>query len=245
MMTTLFITIQRQEVCLQRRDLSQQIWIIFLLITNVTSGFCQLIDDFESDVLATAWIGDRDQFVIEDGALRLQAMDVGTSELFALVDWSEKLTWEVDFRLDFNPSNQNQFRLVLFASDTSMLPEEALYLDIGKTGSDDALNLILQQGSEVQLLATGTMGLVASEPDIEIRASLEDGLLTINVNEEILGSFDEDIMTMITDLNPPQLGYFGWVCSYTASRADRFYFNNVYVGEPKIDSVPPFEFHFC
>ena len=219
--------------------MSRQIWIIFLLITSVTVSFCQLSEDFGSQNLSEIWVGDRDNFTIDAARLRLQASEAGNSRLYAPIEWIDNISWNIDFQLDFNPSAQNQLRIYLFASDTLDMPASALFLEMGESGSNDALQLYHQAGDQIQLLASGSMATVATSPSIRLSGNVADEILTISIAEELLGRYDADIMMSVSGLNLLGSGFFGFNCTYSATRSDKFYFDNICVGEPKVDSLAP------
>src|SRR5690606_20988926 len=77
--------------------------------------------------------------------------------------------WELRFRLDFAPSNQNLLRIYVLADQSDLAAANGYFFEIGETGSLDAIRFYRQDAGVKTLLATGTPGLVAVNPDVRLR----------------------------------------------------------------------------
>lgn len=222
----------------------RQMWIIFLLMTNLTSLVCQLEDSFNSPDLREIWQGDRSLYVInEDQQLQLDADDAGQASLYAPFIPPEVLSWELFVQLDFNPSNSNRLEIVLYARDSLLETSDALLLRIGETGSDDAIQLISQIDESRTVLAEGSIGLVALDPVmLRLKIILDADRLIIEADDLGGVCFLPEISLSLEDNLLPGGDvpvYFGWICRYTSTRSKAFFFDDIYVGIPRIDEVAP------
>ena len=219
-------------------------WLIFLLLTSANLALCQVEDTFEPSLeLSSQWIGDRDKFIItEDGLLQLNDNGAGQATLFATTTFVNTFSWEAFIRMDFSPSNSNRLEYFLWSENEDLETSDALLLRIGETGSDDTIELISQIDGDRTTLAEGSIGLVGAGPvTLRFIAHLTDDILTIEADDlggvcflpEIEIALSEDIVL------PSGEFYIGWICRYTSTRSQAFFFDDIYAGEPHIDVTPP------
>jgi len=139
--------------------------------------------------------------------------------------------------MDFPPSGSNLLRIYLAADNESIALGNSLYFEIGETGSDDAIQLIENNAGTETLLATASMGAVGLEP-AEFRFTLEkttDNFWSFFVDYNQSGPQLEWEMSLdIPWLSDSVL--FGYFMQYTASRTDKFFFDDVVV-EPLLPDV--------
>lgn len=212
-------------------------------MTNLTGLVCQLEDSFNSQDLGEIWQGDRSVYVInEDQQLQLDAEGTGQASLYASFLPQELLSWELFVQLDFNPSNSNRLEIILFAQDSLLETSDALLLRIGESGSDDAIQLISQIDESRTVLAEGSIGLVALDPVIlRLKMILDTDRLTIEADDLGGVCFLPEISISLEDDLLPDEGplYFGWTSRYTSTRSRAFFFDDIYVGIPRVDDVAP------
>lgn len=213
-------------------------FFIILLATNVV--YCQFIEDFADGDLTNnpIWIGDIDDFSLnQNGELQLQALESGTSGLATSFQLTDNFQWDIDFRLDFSPSGSNRLRLYLLSESSEDLANTGYYLEIGETGSNDAIRLI--DGFNDEVIAIGNASRVASNPEMLIRVNLtEEGNLIIASRAEGESIFSLELEMMIrADLNKEY--FFGFECRYTSTRRDKFFFNSIVLGTAVEDVIPP------
>lgn len=203
--------------------------LLFALVAKA-----QLVDNFDSNTFPDepTWTGDTDDFrVNENGELQLDAADGGTSTLFSAVSFPEDtVTVRLSFRLDFDPSGSNQLRVYYLLDGTDPALANGYYFELGQTGSDDALTFYHTASGEATQIASGSMGAVASEPAVNMLITLyPSGLQTVEVAYDGGSFLVEDAIINDNSFAISESNYFGLSCSYTASRADLFFFDNIAV----------------
>lgn len=201
--------------------------IILLCVSSV--AYSQFTDDFTDGELLSnpTWIGDLDDFVVENGRLQLNAAEAGQSNLFTSIDVVDDYEWSVSFTLDFAPSASNQLIIYLW-SETENVEENSLALMIGENGSDDALTLV--ELSSNTILAEGIATRVASDPvELELLINYNDAFLSVQSKtpDEVLFTDEFEVFIGEGILGD---GFFGLECRYTASRADEFFFDQIAAG---------------
>ena len=223
--------------------MKRQMWSIFLLMTSTLVTYGQIVDDFNSpsSQINDLWKGDRDQFVINaQEQLQLADTEAGTSTLYQSSIWMEDMSWEIYFELDFSPSNSNRLELFLWADEPELTSSDAILLRIGENGSEDALQLIRQSGTDREVLSTGSMGLVAEDPVIiRLKATVVDDMISISVDETGAVCFAPELEADISPLDIGTEFFFGWKALYTSTRSDKFIWDDIYVGTERIDVTPP------
>lgn len=203
--------------------------------------FSQVRDDFSDGDFASDphWSGDSTHFEVNAARqLHLKSSGADTSFLSVQNSMVLKTEWEFWFKLSFNTSSNNYFRIYL-ASDHENLkgPLNGYYIRIG--GTDDSLAFIRQSGLDRQTVFHGHRVCTNHSTNI-IRLRIlhnPDGRWDIfaddtggtNYIEE--GSFYDSIFT--------STAWFGICCRYTASNSAKFYFDDLYIGPIRADTVPP------
>ena len=212
-------------------------------MTSVCTTHGQIVDDFKSQIsqVSDLWQGDRDQFIInEQEQLQLADTSAGFSTLFQTTSWMEDMSWEIYVEMDFSPSNSNRLELYLWADDEDLSSSNAMLIRIGENGNDDALQLIQQNGSTRDVIATGSMGLVAEDPVIiRLKATIIDDVINISVDESGGVCFAPEIEANVSTLEIGTEFLCGWEAIYTSTRSDKFFWDDIYVGTERIDTTPP------
>ena len=214
-------------------------YILLLLLFPV---FCsaQFSDDFnDGDFSSPSWSGDTSLFLVDQGKLRLSDSVSGNAVLFytkqALTTHLEH-EWSFELQLDFAPSSQNYARYYLF-SDSALLQNavNALYLQFGESGSNDAPELFLVQNAITQSLARGTNGSIANDFTFQYTVRC-DSLFNWTLWQGTIFNTPEFSLQQPLMLN----GYYsGWLCNYTSGNSSAFYLDNVYEGNVRYDTIPP------
>lgn len=215
--------------------------VLFLLLQ--ISLKAQIIDDFsDGDLTANpAWEGDLIEFIVTSaGELQLNAPDLGSSAIAVRGNIPDSAVWQIDIRMEFAPSNQNLLRIYLLADQADLLQANGYFLEIGETGSADALRFYRQDSTTATLLSTGMSGFVATDPvhirlkvkrsvagDWTVAAAPSGGAYTPQG-----GAFDA-----VYPAGPGR--YFGLYCLYSATRKDKFVFDNLTILPDIPDTQPP------
>lgn len=221
--------------------MNPQICTFFLVITSVFNSVCQISFDFEDPDfdIGETWSGDLDNFVIRDGRLYLNDQASGKSIIHTTYSLDSTLELSILVGLDFAPSAQNRLIINLWKRSIEDVLSDALFLVIGESGNDDAIELYQSVNGEEILLGRGTNGsLSKAEVLTRIKVEIAGQMLSLSADyngefltrQEIRSEFDGEISGE---------GHFMINCMYTATRADRFFFDDIYIGDIRIDSLPP------
>ncbi|RMG80115.1 MAG: hypothetical protein D6714_15280 [Bacteroidetes bacterium] len=236
---------RRKDNCLQNTlpFFNMRTLIFFLTFLFALPLAAQLSDDFSDGNLTDnpAWQGNPDHFIVNAaGQLQLNAPAAGSSRLWAPVLLPDSAVWEIFVEMDFAPSNLNRLRIYLQLDDPDPDNANGYFLEIGETGSQDALRFFRKNGASETLLATGTPGAVASEPAI-FRLRVEKtaaGAWAFKTN--YAGATPDDIeFEIFDDTFAGGNRFFLLECNYTASRTDKFFFDDLAIRPLLPDTQPP------
>lgn len=210
----------------------------------------QLQDDFSDGDLSNdpTWLGQTEEFVVEDEVLRLFDEDPIPGEpnkayvyLEAATSTNETTTWEFFIRMEFPPSGDNFAKVYLAASSPDLEGNlNGYYIRVGGiSGSNDALELRRQDGSSSEVLITGTAGSVAIDPAIARVRVTRSPAGEWELLADYTGGTDYQSEGTATDATYTMGSFFGLVCSYTSTRAMLFYFDDILVDPLFVDTSPP------
>jgi hypothetical protein len=215
----------------------------FLFLFLPVCLFAQFTDDFSDGdfSLNPTWSGNLERFIVENQVLRLNDNQAGQAFLATQSSAINNAQWEFWIRLAFTPSNNNHPRIYLVSdSDDLSGPLNGYYLSIGKDGTDNKRLYFYRQTGDT------SVEIMAGADNI---ASASNNIIRIKVTRDELGnwefftdpsggiSFVEQGSVSDTDHTSTQ--WFGVLCRYTVSNATRFYFDEFYVGEILVDTIPP------
>jgi hypothetical protein len=214
---------------------------LLLLLPLLVHG--QFSDDFSDGDFTThpPWVGDVDKFVVENGVLRLMDQAAGQACLATENSLMEDAQWTFWVRLAFIPSNNNHPRIYLVSDSRDLHGSlNGYYVRIGKSGGDNKrLYFFRQDGDAHTELMAGNMN-IAPTTNNQIR---------ITVTRDASGKWEFYADPGGGGLLVPQGAvhddthtatmWFGVVCRYTISNANRFYFDDFSVGEHVEDTEPP------
>ena len=218
--------------------------VICLILTCIALLVrAQFSDDFSDQEFYNnpSWQGHVDSFEVQGQSLHLNA-PANTSESFLSTASSGSVngSWEFVVQMDFNPSSSNLAKVYLM-SDTNdfQLPLIAYYVLLGN--SSDEVSLYKQIGSNKTKLIDGQDGLLSNSNNrvkVKVdRDAVGNFSLYVDTSQNfstylLQGSvFDNEIMTS---------NYFGVLCDYTATRSDKFWFDDFEVNTSiYLDQFPP------
>ena len=217
--------------------------ILFSFLFTMSSVFlvAQVDDNFSDGDFTNnpSWEGDVNNFIVNtDGQLQLNAPDAGNSSLSTEVEIPDSTVWEMFVRMDFAPSGSNQLRIYLQSSTTNFQDANGYFLEIGETGSDDAIHFYRVDNGTETLLTSGTIGAVADEPEFNLKVTRNAiGEWNIFTNHD--GGVVLNLEAALTDATySGGTNWFGMICKYTSTRTDKFYFDNIKITPlvPDIDA---------
>ena len=100
------------------------------------STFAQINEDFSDGDLTNnpTWEGQPDSFQINnDFQMQLNANVAGNSTLYLPINIPDSMFWNMWFKMDFAPSNQNALKIYLWTNQTNLEAGDGYFLDILRT----------------------------------------------------------------------------------------------------------------
>ena len=202
---------------------------------QVSDGFDD--GDFSSN---PTWTGSTADFKVNNGQLQLSAPAGGTSYLAVKSDWKDTASWDFYFKLDFAPSGSNQLEIYLGYTNADLTADgNGYFLRIGESGNEDNLELYRKTGTSLTQLAEGslsTLGAGTNEARVRVTRSKQG---VFEVSADFAGGNNLILDFKATDDAYSEGAYFGFVCDYTSTRADKFVFDDVRIDPIFKDIVAP------
>jgi len=198
--------------------------------------------DFSTSDLST-WTGDTDVFIVnEDNQLQLNAPEAGESTIFRNSQISnDTVSLEFYHLLDFAPSDNNKSTIYLTVDNVDLSVANGYYLQIGENGSDDGLKFYYLNNGSPELIGAAAMGAMSSEPAI-VRLQIDiypDGLWSVKTNYDGQEFVSLDVEFVDDRFSFKDGSFFGISCKYSASRADKFFYDDMVLKKFETDKTPP------
>jgi hypothetical protein len=217
--------------------------IALLLVFSPFLASAQIQDDFSDGNFTQnpAWQGLSSSFIINaQGVLQLNAPDAGTATLAVQGNIPDSAIWQMNFKLEFAPSTSNLLRIYLMADQADLINSSGYLLEIGENGNADAFRFFRSDAGVRTLLASGIAGLVGTDPvDLKLkmsRNSLGDWTLEAGLPGSALQfqfSANDNTYSGGNDR------FFGVFCLFSATRKDKFFFDNISVVPDLPDTQTP------
>lgn len=208
--------------------------------SQLVGGTYSLCDQFTDANLTDnpTWQGNDSQFLVNASA-QLQLNSTGTDTSYLATAAAMGSEWRWDLKMTFAPSDNNKARIYLAANQSNLeQPLNGYFLDLGENGSVDPIKLYRQDANTLNLLATGSPATLANNPDIHLKINRS----ATGDWQVYLGSADASTWVLdlqATDNTYTSSSFAGVWCKYTSSNANKFFFDNTYIGDPIVDSTPP------
>jgi hypothetical protein len=212
----------------------KQLISLTTIILPLASVFAQtnlLDEDFEDRNLSEnpAWTGNLDHFIFyekdENTLLRLNAPEPGTTQLRTRSDVAFG-TWTLFFEQDFPPSNNNR-ALIYLLSDREDLSDSVNGYAI-RTGENSSPNFIrlfrVTDGNLTEILTGGLDISQGGAYQVKLTRS-GDGIWSLYESKGYQSS--PLYVNSIQDNVHTSSNWFGMILSYTSSRKDGFYFDDI------------------
>lgn len=215
--------------------------LLFLLILPF-SLFAQVHDDFSDGDFTQnpTWNGTTTDFIVNSNLqLQLNASEAGTAFLSLPFPDFQEMEWRFWIREAFSPSGNN-YSDVYLCSDNADLSQvtKGYFLRFGEKGGNDAIRLFRKDANAEQELCCGVEGAIATSFSVFIKVNCDiDGNWTLQSCYDDSGAYATE--AQCADNTYPISGFFGFKCVFTSSNTKRFYFDDVYIGVPIIDTLPP------
>lgn len=217
-------------------------YMTLICLFGISGLFAQWSDSF-SQSLDPAWKGDVHNFKVNSQMqLQLMAPSAGSSALFRSFQYEDSLVWSFYIKLDFSPSATNKLAVVLIADQMPWDSSKAFYIEIGENGTNDNWKFFYKDASTKQLLGSGELMQLASDPAMaRFNISLyQDSIWNFKVN--YTGEYPLNLERTLFKQIPFKKDscFFEFICTYTDSRKDRYYFDDVSIVKFAKDTLTPF-----
>lgn len=223
--------------------------LAFLCVWHTLPAQNFLADSFPSGNLHPDWSGDTALFKInQTGQLQLSDPDPGSSNTAyisrpASVSLEDTTWWTCWLRLDFSPSSSNYARWYLSASASGLAGfQEGYFIQTGGVSGDlDAVELYRQDGpfSDKTLLLSATPGALGGDTALVRLRIQRDPLGYWTLWTDYSGGDNWLVAGTVFDPTYPAGAWTGWVCQYTSTRAEDFFFDDLHLGPLYQDLDPP------
>ena len=219
-------------------------FLLIVIILTANSIFSQIIDDFSDGdfINSPTWSGtDVDYIVNASNELQLNNSIASSSYLsipHALTDLNNK-EWKIWVKQSFSPSSSNYGRVFLTADAADLsLVQNGFYIQFGEAGSTDAVRLFKMVGGVSTELVAGPTGQIANSFTVGIRV-VRDNSANWSLMIDASGGTSYSLAGTVND--PANLlgTHFGLAQVYTASNANKFFYDDIYVGDEIVDVTPP------
>jgi len=211
------------------------------LLTYALFSRAQFTDDFSDGDFTNnpTWQGNTGEFIVnDDNTLQLNAPEeMGESYLVTSSAFSGSATgrWEFLVTMDFGTSGSNLTKVYLM-SDVSDLTGsvDGYYVMIGDT--EDEVSLYRQDGSNDQMIIDGADKAIDTDPVmVKVRVT-RDASGNWELFRDASGGSSFTSEGTALDNTYTSSSFFGFLCDYTSTRHDLFFFDDILVGE---DTTPP------
>lgn len=219
-----------------RQPFTTSIFLIVAACVYSQHTFGQFTDSF-ADGNYTAnptWTGTDAKFTVYNQQLRLQAPAVnGNAYLTTPSRAIDNITWEFSLNLQFNPSGDNYVRVYLATDQADLTGElNGYFVMIGNTA--DEISLYRQRGAQRTEVIDGADGRVnLSTVSVRVKITRDGGgqwQLFSDVGQT--GAYAAE--GNVVDNTFTTSAYFGLLCVYTATRADKIWFDDFIVRETTV-----------
>ncbi len=219
----------------------------FLLLVSFFFSFCtycQLSLNFETVFPGNIrWEGSITNFKINtEGQLQLNALQSGESGIFTKYKIPpDSLQIDLYFKMLFAPSNDNFAKIYLFLDKTTEISANGYYLKLGENGSNDAIQLWKLTNGTPTLLGSASMGAISGDPSfarLQIKI-YRTGLWVLQTDYKGKTMYEDDLEVFEPSFFLPDSMYFGLYCKYTATRIDKFFYDDISIKSIEKDTSAP------
>ena len=219
--------------------------LFFILSICYCSSTAQLFDDFSDGNLDLnpTWLGDIVSYKVNE-ELMLQLdhpiEEASVKSLYSILTFPDSLIWSFRFKLNFNPSSNNQLRIYLMADGDPNNIQNAYFIEIGENGNQDGIHFYKKENGIETELINFAVAKMAENPDVFLKITR-----TKNGSWNFYGDFNNSgIFTLEGELNqldilPQDCQYFILQSKFTKSNRDRFFFDDISVQELLPDTEEP------
>jgi hypothetical protein len=225
---------------------------LFSLVLSLIPLLCaaqSFQEDFSDGNIShnPTWSGLTDKFSVQQGILRLtdvmpQVSNVSWLSAKAETSLHQETSWEFYVRLELSPSTANFSRYYLSASAADLSTSlNGYFVKIGGiNGDNDAVELYRQTGNQLDLLASGQAGAVGLAPAIVRMRVVRTRAGNWQMYADYTGGHNFALAgPSVQDTIHQRGSYTGIYCRYSSTRAQSFYFDDIYIDSLYVDVSPP------
>lgn len=221
----------------------REIILFFLWLISV-NVYSQIVDDFsDGDFSANpSWSGNTAEFVV-NASQQLQLNNtIAGSSFLSLAHGISNLQnheWQFWVKQSFAPSSSN-FGKVFLSADNSILTsvQNGYFLLFGEANAVDAIRLFkIENGISTQL-CSGVDGQISNSVTVGVKVVL-NASGTWELSADLNGGTNYVTLGSANDPSILPGSFFGYLCTYTSSNANKFFLDDVYVGDPILDTQAP------
>jgi hypothetical protein len=212
-------------------------FVSFVFVAQINEEFSD--GDFSNN---PNWTGTSSDFIVNtELKLQLNNTEAATSYLSLMNDLNPQNNneWRYWVKQSFSPSSANYGQIFLSADNADLnLCLNGYYLQLGEAGTVDALRLFqLVDGNSTEI-CSGAPGLISSSFEIAIKVKRTDtGEWSLFCDYE--GGTNYTLIGSGLNSGDLDQSFSGISCTYTASNASKFYFDDIYIGQEELDITPP------
>lgn len=180
-------------------------------------------------------------FVINpEGELQLQAQSESPSFLYVQPQIPTDAIWEFSARLTFSPSNSNKLEWVLQSTSSSLDALSGYGLQIGESGSEDAVEFVRYDNGNVTVLGRMREGAVGEDPvQLSMQVERIENEFTLRAAYDGESEFSDSLTVVDGAYGGGAELIFGPICNFTSTRSDRFFFDDVIIERSTPDTEAP------
>ena len=219
-------------------------YLLVLLLFFFGSVHSQINEDFtDGDFINNPiWVGTNTDFIVNTlEQLQVNNTFGDTSYLttpHGLTTLDNK-EWRFLVKQSFSPSSSNYGRVFLSADNSNLtLVQNGYYLQFGEALALDAIRLFK--------MVNGISTQICAGPDAQIANSFAVSVKVIrsssglwSIHTDFTGGSTYTEIASGNDASNLIGPYFGMLCVYTLSNVNKFYYDNIYVGNEIVDLSPP------
>lgn len=218
-----------------------KIILLFLMLQHLLSG--QFSDGFDDGEFLTnpEWKGNTSHFRVDDSQkLRLNASHEGNSWLYTSSSLTDSFELGVKIKMEFSPSASNALKFYFLLDDQDFTIANGYYIQLGENGSSDRLKIFKLTNGVETLLAEGQESALAKDPAIcNLKLTYRDQhKFVLLADYDDNGSFDDHVEFQ-DNVSITGVKTIGFYCVYTATRVDKFVFDDVYLKPFELDKTSP------
>ncbi len=218
-------------------------YFIFLLVPLLSGAQVFFTEDFSDGNVTEnpVWLGDTSKFRVNaDTQLQLSNSPItDKAVIYTKVALQDSADWYFYFRLDFSPSSSNYLKVFLAGNGIPGSTQfEGFFLRVGEAGNADALELYRTLNGQEELVLRGTDSLAARALATWIHVAVKNGEWLLEIDTSGDGNY---LFQGKGNGYPlPITTFFGLECTHTASRSDKFYFDDFRIGPLYEDHEAPY-----